>query len=98
MGLMEDYMKTFDKVRLILCAIVVLITMVASIITHICTLGFFLMPVLFALVIYGVPIVYRDWKNWDLEDEQEEIEILEPLEKIFNTELIDTTGAEEVEL
>lgn len=98
MGLMEDCMKTFDKVRLILCAIVVLITMVASAITHICTLGFFLMPVLFALVIYGVPIVYKDWKDWDLEDEQEEIKTLEPLEKIFDTELIDTTGAEEVEL
>ena len=98
MGLMEDYMKTFDKVRLILCAIVVLITIVASAITHICTLGFFLTPVLFALVIYGVPIVYRDWKDWDFEEEQEEIETLEPLEKILNTELIDTTSAEEVEL
>ena len=91
-------MKTFDKVRLILCAIVVLITIVASAITHICTLGFFLTPVLFALVIYGVPIVYRDWKDWDFEEEQEEIETLEPLEKILNTELIDTTSAEEVEL
>lgn len=98
MGLMEDYMKTFDKVRLILCAIVVLITIVASAITHICTLGFFLMPVLFALIIYGIPIVYKDCKAWDFEEEEEEIETLEPLEKIFDTELIDKTIAEEVEL
>lgn len=98
MGLMEDYMKTFDKVRLILCAIVIFATIVASAITHIHTLGFFLMPVLFALLIYGIPIVYKDWKAWDFEDEQEEIDTLQPLEKIFNTELIDKTIAEEVEL